>query len=74
MMYLSSVFVLALTSTVAAAFVIERQVYNRTADCLVTSGLGEDVVRISIRSLDMEFLVSDPLVTDGTVHLHPNTT
>jgi hypothetical protein len=37
-MYLSSVFVLAFTGTIAAALVIERQAYNRTADCLVTSG------------------------------------
>jgi hypothetical protein len=38
MMYSESVFVLALTGTAAAALVIKRQAYNRTADFLVTSG------------------------------------
>jgi hypothetical protein len=71
MMYFSNVFVLALTSTVAAALVIERQAYNRTADCLVTSGFWGGCCP----SIDpiTEFGVSCQFM-DGTVHRHPNIT
>ena len=37
-MYISGVFVLALAGAVATALVLERQAYNRTMNCLVTSG------------------------------------